>query len=197
MNANTEVWELPPETSRPSLAVTGTHVINHFNPPRFAKYPLPCAREKRDLRAPSILCMTFWSQPCSHTTLFCCSTTAQSWKAKHHSTSWCHTACNCLCLFPSPPWIRKPGNHKSKSVLCYNIDMGADFFLQGCAERCRQQLPLVLITSTKEDLLEVLRKERNQKAGGKHLEQGRFSVSYTLINYFIYCSFFAGFETAT
>lgn len=46
-----QVWKLPPESSSPSLAVTGTRVINHLNPGRFTKYPLCCIRQQRDCRA--------------------------------------------------------------------------------------------------------------------------------------------------
>lgn len=156
-----QVWKLPPESSSPSLAVTGTRVINHLNPGRFTKYPLCCIRQQRDCRAthhslspmhnflePTLLqCNLLFAAPQPHAS------------AKQNATPH-HDACNCLCLFlPAPGGKEKPfpstrcylNINKCKCQHWYDADTWADFFLHGWAERCWQQLPLVLVTSTIED----------------------------------------------
>lgn len=105
-----QVWKLPPESSSPSLAVTGTRVINHLNPGRFTEYPLCCIRQQRDCRAthhsfspmhnflePALLqCNLLFAAPQPHAS------------AKQNATPH-HDACNCLCLFLPlcPSWQRE------------------------------------------------------------------------------------------
>lgn len=101
----------------------------------------------------------FPSQPCCNPTFFFffffgCSTAPRSCRAECHPTHRCHTACSCLCLClsvpaggdrPFPSQRCSPSISKSDCHHRYPADMWADFFLQGCAERCWQQLPLSFV----------------------------------------------------